>query len=163
MLKTATSSARNTPLKKINRYSSDRIIPRSSRFILANPFQSFAMKKVILLLMVFSLMTVSCTDRDDDLTSVNIRIKNSSTVVFDEVLVSDEEHIYENQAPDSFSEYQEFEMAYRYAYIRITSGEETYELQPIDFVGEEELPIGLYTYDLSLTEEGEVILEFIID
>ena len=113
--------------------------------------------------MVFSLMTVSCTDRDDDLTSVNIRIKNSSTVVFDEVLVSDEEHIYENQAPDSFSEYQEFEMAYRYAYIRITSGEETYELQPIDFVGEEELPIGLYTYDLSLTEEGEVILEFIID
>jgi hypothetical protein len=109
------------------------------------------------------MLNIGCSDRDDDLTSVNLRIKNASTLVFDEVLVGSEEHIYELVSPDSFSEYQEFEIAYRYDYIRITSGEEVYVLQPIDFVGEEELPIGLYTYELSLTDEGEVILVFRID
>ncbi|MEY8019679.1 hypothetical protein AB8P51_02510 [Muriicola sp. SD30] len=121
------------------------------------------MKKVLFLFVTMAVVNLGCTDRDDDLSAVNIRIKNSSSLAFDEVVVADEEHIFENLSPDSYSEYQEFEMAYRYAYIRITSGEESFVLQPIDFVGEEELPLGLYTYDLNLTEEGEVILEFVID
>lgn len=121
------------------------------------------MRKVIALLFTMAIMTVSCTDRDDEIAAVNIRIKNSSSLVFDRVLVESEEHIYENVGTDGFSEYQEYESAYRYNYIEITSGEETFVLQPIDFVGEEELPIGLYTYDLNITEEGEVTLEFVID
>ncbi len=121
------------------------------------------MRKAILLLVSFAVLTASCSDRDDDLTSVNIRIKNSSSRIFDRVLVESEEHIYENVGTDAFSVYQEYESAYRYNYIEITSGEESFVLQPIDFVGEEELPIGLYTYDLNITEEGEVTLEFVID
>ncbi|QBA63526.1 hypothetical protein [Muriicola soli] len=121
------------------------------------------MKKLLLFIFVLGAVNMACTDRDDDPTAVNIRIKNSSTIQFDEVVVGDEEHLYEDLAQDSFSEYKEYEMAYRYAYIRITSGEESFVLQPIDFVGEEELPFGLYTYDLNLTEEGEVTLEFVID
>ena len=121
------------------------------------------MKKVAFSLFLLLVIVYSCSDRDDDLTAVNIRLRNTSEVVFDEVVVGDEPQIFENLAPDSFSDYREFEMAYRYAYIQISSGEETYVLQPVDFVGEEELPIGLYTYELSLTEEGEVVLEFRID
>ena len=126
-------------------------------------YSCFPMRKLILALTTFAVLSTSCTDRDDDLSAVNIRIKNSSTVVFDEVLVGDETHIYEDLSPDSFSEYQEYEMAFSYTYIRITSGEQSYELQPIDFVGEEELPLGLYTYVLDITEEGGVTLEFVID
>ncbi|MGB5379031.1 hypothetical protein, partial [Muriicola sp.] len=65
--------------------------------------------------------------------------------------------------PDTYSEYKEFETAYAYAYIQITAGEEVYVLQPIDFVGEEILPIGLYTYELDIDAEGQVTLEFSID
>jgi hypothetical protein len=36
-------------------------------------------------------------------------------------------------------------------------------LQPIDFEGETELPIGFYTYKLSIDEEGEVGLKFVVD
>ncbi len=121
------------------------------------------MRKAIFFLLSALVLTVSCSDRDDDLTSVNIRIKNSSSRIFDRVLVESEDHVYEDVGTDTFSDYQEYESAYRYNYIEITSGEETFVLQPVDFVGEEELPIGLYTYDLTVTEEGEVVLEFVID
>ena len=68
-----------------------------------------------------------------------------------------------NITTDGFSEYQEYELAYQYAYVQITSGEEVFVLQPIDFVGETPLPIGLYTYVLNIDEEGQVSLEFRID
>ncbi len=121
------------------------------------------MKRMLIFWLIVGLGTSACTDRDDELSAVNIRIKNTSTVVFDEVLVGDETHVYADLNSDSFSEYLEYETAYQYAYIQITSGEEVYVLQPIDFVGETPLPIGLYTYELDITEEGEVILEFSID
>ncbi len=121
------------------------------------------MKRLIILCMAIGIMTTACSDRDDDLISINIRVKNMSSLVFDEVIVGDEDHIYETLSPDTYSEYQEFETAYRYAYIQITSGEEVFVLQPIDFVGEEVLPIGLYTYELNVDEEGQVTLEFSID
>jgi hypothetical protein len=121
------------------------------------------MKRLIILCMTLGLMTAACTDRDDDLTTINIRIKNASTLVFDEVIVGDGDHMYEALDPDTYSEYQEYETAYAYAYIQITSGEEVYVLQPIDFVGEEVLPIGLYTYELNVDAEGAVTLVFSID
>ena len=54
-------------------------------------------------------------------------------------------------------------MAYQYAFVEIKSGEDIYVLQPIDFVGETELPIGFYTYKLNINEEGEVSLQFVVD
>ncbi|NNJ88608.1 MAG: hypothetical protein HKP53_04350, partial [Eudoraea sp.] len=100
------------------------------------------MKRTIFLFVALGIMIAACSDRDDDVTAINIRVKNMSSFLFDEVLVGDEEHIYETLGPDLYSEYQEYETAYRYSYIRITSGEEVFVLQPMDFVGEEVLPIG---------------------
>lgn len=121
------------------------------------------MKRLIILCVTLGIMTASCTDRDDDVIAINIRVKNMSTLIFDEVIVRGEDHVYEALSPDTYSDYQEFETAYTYDYIQITSGEEVFVLQPIDFVGEEVLPIGLYTYELNVDEEGQVSLEFRID
>ena len=109
------------------------------------------------------VVTLGCSDLDDDLTAINIRVRNVSDLTYDLVQVGDMEKIHENVGADTFTEYLEYEEAYPYAYIRIESGTETYVLQPIDFVGETPLPIGLYTYELDVNEEGEVLLNFVID
>ena len=109
------------------------------------------------------MVTLSCTDRDDDLVAVNIRLKNASDLVFDSVLVGESQEPYTNISPDDYSDYQEIETAYTYAFIQITSGEEVFTLQPIDFVGETPLPFGFYTYELDVSDTGEVLLNFVID
>ncbi len=120
------------------------------------------MKKYLLLLTAL-LMIFSCTDRDDELTAANIRIKNLSGFTFEEVQVGDQETLHINIAPEDYSDYLPYEVAYSYAFISIKSGEETYLLEPIDFVGESELPPGLYTYELNVSEEGTVTLNFLAD
>ena len=120
------------------------------------------MKKWLTFLIILSF-SLSCTDRDDDVEEVNIRVRNISSLVFDQVQVGEPDKIHENVSPDSFTEYLQYEEAYRSAFIEIRSGAETYVLQPIDFVGETPLPIGLYTYALNITSEGEVTLEFVVD
>ena len=121
------------------------------------------MKNIGIELLAFLVFTFSCTDRDDDVDTINIRIKNDSSINFDEVQVSTNEELYTNVAPGEYSNYLVYEIAYQYDFVEIKSGEETYVFQPIDFVGEMELPIGFYTYKLSVNEEGEVGLEFIVD
>ena len=121
------------------------------------------MKRLFLLCLAMVSALFGCTDRNDDVNAVNLRIKNVSNITFDEVQVGDAEEVHTNVAPDNFSEYFIYETAYQYAFIEIKSGEETYTLQPIDFVGETELPIGLYTYELNVTSEGDVELTFKID
>ncbi|MCX2719298.1 hypothetical protein [Lentiprolixibacter aurantiacus] len=121
------------------------------------------MKRCIFLIAVLVLANFSCTDQDDDLAAVNIRVKNVSGLVFDSVLVGESTEAFTDLVPDDYSEYQEFDTAYTYAFIQITSGEEIYTLQPIDFVGETPLPFGFYTYELDVTDTGTVLLTFVID
>ena len=120
------------------------------------------MKNYLIFLFAIFCLT-ACDDRDDNIDAVNIRIRNISDLNFDRVQVGEPDKIHENVGPDSFSDYLQYEEAFRYAFIEIMSGEETYVLQPIDFVGETALPIGLYTYELDVNEEGEVLLEFKVD
>lgn len=119
--------------------------------------------KPYLFLFASLLMIISCTDRDDDVTAANIRIKNVSGFTFDEVQVGEQETLHTNIAPEDYSDYLPYEVAYRYAFISISVGEETYLLEPIDFVGETELPPGFYTYELHISEDGVVTLNFIAD
>ena len=121
------------------------------------------MKKVLIGIMVIGSVLMSCTDRDDEVTAINLRIKNESALFFDEVQVGEALEKHLNVAADEFSPYFEYETAYRYGYIEIKSGEETYVLQPIDYVGETPLTPGFYTYELDITPEGEVLLNFRID
>lgn len=121
------------------------------------------MKRLFVLVFALLISAFSCSDRNDDVKLINIRVKNVSSLVFEEVQVGEAEELHMNVAPDEYSEYLEYEEAYRYAFIRIQSGEQTFTLQPIDFVGEEVLPPGFYTYELDVSDTGDVSLEFEID
>ena len=120
------------------------------------------MKRWLIVILMIAV-SVSCTDRDDDVEEINIRVRNISELAFDRVQVGDADKIHENVSPDSFTDYLQYEEAYRTSYIEIQSGTETFVLQPIDFVDETPLPKGLYTYELNITVEGEVTLNFRVD
>ena len=121
------------------------------------------MKNTVALLLIILLFSVGCSDSNDDSSSVNIRLKNVSSINFDKVQVGDQNHIHTAIASNSFSAYLEYNKAYRYAYIEIKSNTENFVLQPIDFVGETPLKNGYYTYELNVDESGSVILNFITD
>lgn len=121
------------------------------------------MKNLVILFVVLGGLVAACTDRDDEVDAIHLRIQNTSSLVFDSVIVGDAPEPHLNIVPDAYSEYLIYEEAYQYAYIEIVSGEESFILQPNDFVGETPLPIGFYTYQLDITESGEVDLTFVID
>ncbi|MEA1786838.1 hypothetical protein U1E44_12120 [Arenibacter sp. GZD96] len=121
------------------------------------------MKTKFFTLCMCMLFFVACDDRDDDVSLANIRIKNSSNLTFDRVQVGVEGNEYVNISSDDYSDYQEFEVAYTFNFIEIEANGETFVLQPIDFDGETPLPIGFYTYDLSISEAGDIDLVFVLD
>ena len=61
-----------------------------------------------------------------------------------------EEKLYGTLSPRESSNYQAFSKAHRYAYIELKIRNKLYVLQPIDFLGEEELKDGKYTYQLNV-------------
>jgi hypothetical protein len=90
----------------------------------------------------------------EDPTKTNIRIKNNSKYDFCNVVVN------------PFSEpvncgivkkgemtcYRSFDTAYNYAYIQIFIDDKEFKLQPIDYVGEQPLGIGNFTYILDISD-----------
>ncbi len=118
------------------------------------------MKNMLPFLFMVSVLLVGCTDRDDDIDSVNIRVKNNNDFTYETVQLADSETLLTDIAGGAYSEYLQFETAYRYAYIEIVAAGETYVLQPIDFAGETPLNLGFYTYELTIGEDGNIALEF---
>lgn len=118
------------------------------------------MKKHLILLLAVLITSFSCTDRDDNISKINLRIKNTSSVTYQEVTVVSDATKYTDISSGSYSGYLEFDTLYTYAYINILADGETYVLQPIDFVGETPLTPGFYTYELNIDENGQVLLTF---
>ena len=85
---------------------------------------------------------------------VEVRVRNSSTLTFDEgVLYTHRDSItFTSLGPGQETPYQEVERAYRIATTQVVTGSDTARLQVIDFVGEEPLKPGRYTYALSFFE-----------
>ena len=121
------------------------------------------MKKYMLLPVLFLTLCFGCEDRDDNLSAVNLRIKNTSEVSFSTVQVGAADKIHTDVASGEYSDYLEYETAYKYAYISLVAQDTTYTLQPVDFVGETPLPLGFYTYELDITEDKRIDLKFIVD
>ena len=91
-----------------------------------------------------------------------IRIANESSFAFESVdVVFPEDSVdYGAIAAHGRSAYREVSTAYRYAMIIVQVAGEELRIQPIDYVGENELPDGRYTYALNVTVEGHLTLEF---
>lgn len=110
------------------------------------------MKKVSLLVVMVLTLFLSCEkEKETQLgEGIQIRIENTSSYTYKDVLVKlSEDRHYGTLAPGEKSAYQTFTTAYRYAYVELKIGDKTYVLQPIDYVGEEELKEGKYTYQIS--------------
>lgn len=112
-------------------------------------------------LFLFLVTVLSCDDRDDNLTGPNIRIQNLSDQNFSRVEIRVDTLFFENIASDGFSDYLEFDVAYQQDELRIEADSTVIDFTP-DSISSP-LPIGLYTYQLDIDEEGGLIFNFKID
>lgn len=123
------------------------------------------MRKTVLLSILFVVFLGCDTDENDnEFANVQIQISNISDFDFDNVNVSTTGEImnFENVASNSKSDFQVFEIAYRFAFIEFLINGEVFTFQPIDFVGETPLENGNYAYEIDVNPDSEfekVILE----
>lgn len=108
------------------------------------------------------LVFAGCPAPTEPSESVNIRVSNESSFAFSDVdVVFPQDSVdYGTVAAHGVSEYRRVAQAYSYALIIVQVGGEELRLQPVDYVGETELPAGRYTYALNVTIEGHLTLEF---
>ena len=108
---------------------------------------------------------VACADTTASTGDVQIRIANESSFAFQgvDVVFPHDSVDYGTIAAHGTSSYRGVSSAYRYALIIVQVAGEELRLQPIDYVGENELPDGRYTYALNLTIEGQLTLTFRAD
>lgn len=84
---------------------------------------------------------------------VEIRINNVSNLDFDRVCVHlpDEPEVeYGPISKGGVTGFRATRRAYRYAGFSVRAGKQEFSLQPVDYMGEQELPPGRYTYVLGL-------------
>lgn len=116
------------------------------------------LKTTLLIVSAFLLVFISGCDGSifDSNKDVQIRIQNSSEYNLENIRVSfpEEEISYGTLAPGQSSEFRKVSKAYRYAYIESEIEGEKAVLQPIDYVGEDFLDEGKYTYQLFVHEES---------
>jgi len=120
------------------------------------------MRKFVLLVLVVVGLAYACTDRDDDLNAVNIRIKNNTETLFNEVLVVENDTVFENIPAGEFSEYIAVQRAFEATALTVITDSITYSYMPAE-VSVDSLPIGFYTYELSFDEAQEIDVTFRID
>ena len=121
----------------------------------------YRMKSTLIYLFFLIPLLLSC---DDD--NVRLRLENDSTIDFNAVFVaaSGPEVAFGPLVSGEVSDYEVFDVLYRYAYVRIVVNDIEYVLQPIDYVGESPLTSGDYTYRLNIADPDDpwsVTLEFI--
>ncbi len=100
--------------------------------------------------------------------SLNIRLQNDTDFDMDNIIVntSTGDESFPSLESNQFSDYKTFDTAYSYAYIYLTTVNDTIVLQPADYVGETPLANGNYTYKLnfySQNDETELSIELIED
>lgn len=93
-----------------------------------------------------------------------VRIANQSSIDFDSVVVNFPEQVegYGPVSKGTVSEYRSVSRAFRYAPITIFAGENRYQFQPMDYVGETPLAPGRHTYELGISG-GHLALTLHVD
>jgi hypothetical protein len=120
------------------------------------------MKRYFFLIILVVGVLIACTDRDDDVTMVNIRIQNNTETFFSEVRVVGKDTVYKAIAAGEYSKYLEYVAAFQEMALIVVSDSTTLNYSP-ESVFIDSLPIGFYTYELTLDEANELELNFKID
>ncbi|MFT5736736.1 MAG: hypothetical protein ACJAU2_001133 [Maribacter sp.] len=120
------------------------------------------MKRYFFLICLAVGVLVACTDRDDGVTMVNIRIQNSTETFFSEVRVVGKDTVYRTIAAGEYSKYLEYAAAFQEMALTVVADSTTLNYSP-ESVFTDSLPIGFYTYELTLDEANELDLNFKID
>ena len=106
---------------------------------------------------------------DENLLGVNIRLTNVSQYDFKNIIIntSTGNTSFEDIDSGQSTDYQVFDLAYRYAFVELEIDGETFTFQPIDYVGETPLENRLYTYqidaDNSQSQYGRISLVLVED
>ncbi|MBC31602.1 MAG: hypothetical protein CMH48_12245 [Muricauda sp.] len=120
------------------------------------------MKKILCTIGILAiLVSVACEDRDDNLMAPQVRIQNLSDFDFVRVQVRNDSIVYENVAAGGFSDYLEYEIAYQQDAIAVETDSTQFSFMPDSL--SDPLPLGLYTYQLDISENGELELTFKVD
>lgn len=93
--------------------------------------------------------------------AVEIRIKNDSNLDFDRVRVDFPDQHAVDYGPVSAggtTPFRAIGRAYQYAGVSVMVGNQELSLLPIDYLGEQELPPGRYTYSLSVNN-GQLTMQ----
>jgi hypothetical protein len=111
-----------------------------------------------LLLTLLGLPMAGCDEILVDVGPVEVRVHNASAGIMEDVIIHfpEESAEYGTLAPGEASGYRTVELAYRIASVALTIDGEARGLQVIDYVGEEPLAGGRYTYRLGLFEGRSV-------
>jgi hypothetical protein len=120
------------------------------------------MRKYFFLIVFAIVIFAACTDRDDDVTMVNIRIQNSTAAFLSEVRVVGKDTAYMAIAAGEYSEYLEYATAFQKMALTVVADSASLNYSP-ESVFTDSLPIGFYTYELSLDESNQLDLNFKID
>jgi hypothetical protein len=118
------------------------------------------MRNIIFVLTVAALFT-ACTKAFVTNNEVQLRIhNNSSNSPFDSVIVNSPggKQVYYNVASGTSSGYKTFSFLYSYAYIEVHFNNQMLKLQPIDYVGEEKLKAGKYSYKIGIVSSNQSYL-----
>ena len=127
------------------------------------------MRQVLFVFLIIT--TLSCKGDAPDPGSgtgdIRIRIWNSTNWEMQDVFVdtSGGENDFGNISSNKRSDYKRFTSAYRYAFVSFKIDGKAYLIQPTDYVGEEPLSAGRYTYKIGIDKLNSVYatLEFIED
>ncbi|MFD2098618.1 hypothetical protein [Flagellimonas iocasae] len=121
------------------------------------------------ILILFCVILLTGCSNDDEVNEVNIRLSNVSDFNFENIVINTSTGMvnFEDIISGEQTDYKTFEKAYRYAFVELEIDGETYTLQPFDYVGEEPLKNGNYTYqiDADVTQEqyGSLSLTLVED
>lgn len=111
------------------------------------------MRNTVLLLCTVLLVASACTDRDDNLTGVQIRIENSTNKNFS--LIELEEIRYEDVASGTSTFYQEYMGGIQPDFIQITTDSITHSTTISGTSETDSILPGLYTYKLNSFSESD--------
>ena len=101
-------------------------------------------------LLIMAALQFSACDNEND-GQIMLRIENQSTYDFESIQVQwESDYQFAALKAGATSDYQMVENAYRYGYIKVMVGTDEFVLQPIDYIGEQYLDAGNYTYILNI-------------